>query len=283
MLSSSTGDRRLGRCRHGRRVHPGRSPTHRTARRLVRAGEASDPIRARLALTAIRRLKVIDTGAAELEREIGELVEASGVSRLRAVCGVGPITSLHANWINICNDPGCDEHVQTGTIQGCWNGGCSQGTVLVFSETQDLCGDYYPNMWSAPPSPDYPYYLSYDGLGKRNVYCNNGAVKQGYYFMYRKDSVNSNPFDQGALNVSAGYVEAGTEMNPQSTTLGTDRYGCDPNLVCSNQSYGMHLYNGSTWLIWTPANAASHLAESKPPYVHTISNYWTYSTCPVAC
>ncbi len=65
----------------------------RTARRLVRQGEAADPIRARLALSAIRRLKAIDAEAAELEREIGEAVEATGASRLRAICGVGPIVA----------------------------------------------------------------------------------------------------------------------------------------------------------------------------------------------
>ncbi|MCZ7536082.1 MAG: hypothetical protein M5T61_09240, partial [Acidimicrobiia bacterium] len=64
----------------------------RTARRLVRAGEASDPIRAWLALSAIRRLRR-STEAAEPEREIGELVEASGASRVRAICGVGPIVA----------------------------------------------------------------------------------------------------------------------------------------------------------------------------------------------
>lgn len=65
----------------------------RTARRLVRANEAADPIRARLALGAIRRLKVIDAEAAGLEHEIGEVVEATGASRLRAICGVGPIVA----------------------------------------------------------------------------------------------------------------------------------------------------------------------------------------------
>lgn len=65
----------------------------RTARRLVRASGGSDPIRTRLALGAIRRLKAIDAEAAEFEREIGELVEASGAARLRAICGVGPIVA----------------------------------------------------------------------------------------------------------------------------------------------------------------------------------------------
>jgi transposase len=65
----------------------------RTARRLIRGAAVSDPIRARLALTAIRRLKTIDVEASELEREIAEMVEASGTSRLRAICGVGPIVA----------------------------------------------------------------------------------------------------------------------------------------------------------------------------------------------
>lgn len=64
-----------------------------TARRLIRGAAASDPIRARLALLAVRRLKAIDTEAVELEREIGGMVEASGAARLRAICGVGPIVA----------------------------------------------------------------------------------------------------------------------------------------------------------------------------------------------
>jgi len=65
----------------------------RTARRLVRAGAATDPIRARLALGAIRRLKAIDAEAAELEHEIAGMVEATGATSLRAICGVGPIVA----------------------------------------------------------------------------------------------------------------------------------------------------------------------------------------------
>jgi transposase len=65
----------------------------RTARRLVRAAEATDPIRARLALGAIRRLKAIDAEAAELEHEIGDMVEATGASRLQSICGVGSIVA----------------------------------------------------------------------------------------------------------------------------------------------------------------------------------------------
>jgi len=65
----------------------------RTARRLVRQGQPEDPIRARLALAAIRRLKLIEAEAADLEAEIREAVEATGANRLLAVCGVGPIVA----------------------------------------------------------------------------------------------------------------------------------------------------------------------------------------------
>jgi len=63
------------------------------ARRLVRAAEASDPVRARLALAAIRRLRAVEAEAGELEAEIRALVDASGAPRLRAICGVGPIVA----------------------------------------------------------------------------------------------------------------------------------------------------------------------------------------------
>jgi transposase len=65
----------------------------RTAQRLVRAGQAADPIRARLALAGIRRLKLIETEAGDLEAEIRAAVAATGANRLLAVCGVGPIVA----------------------------------------------------------------------------------------------------------------------------------------------------------------------------------------------
>ena len=50
-----------------------------------------DPIRARIALGGIRRLRQIEAEAGGLEAEIRSLVEASGSARLLAVCGLGPI------------------------------------------------------------------------------------------------------------------------------------------------------------------------------------------------
>lgn len=65
----------------------------RTAARLVRQGQAADPIRARLALAAIRRLRSIEADAADLEAEIRATVAATGPTRLLAICGVGPIVA----------------------------------------------------------------------------------------------------------------------------------------------------------------------------------------------
>jgi transposase len=63
------------------------------AGRLARQARATDPIRARIALGPIRRLRQVETEAGELEAEIRSLVEASQSNRLLAVCGVGPIVA----------------------------------------------------------------------------------------------------------------------------------------------------------------------------------------------
>lgn len=56
------------------------------AGRLARQARATDPIRARIALGGIRRLR-------QIEAEIRSLVEASESSRLLAICGVGPLVA----------------------------------------------------------------------------------------------------------------------------------------------------------------------------------------------
>jgi transposase len=65
----------------------------RRARRLVRAAEGSDPVRARLALAAIRRLRAVEAEAGALEAEIRALVEASSSPRLLAICGIGSLVA----------------------------------------------------------------------------------------------------------------------------------------------------------------------------------------------
>lgn len=193
--------------------------------------------------------------------------------------GTVSTTAAHFDWITVCNNANCDEWVQQGTTQGCWNGGCSTSSVVMYTEILDVCGDYYPTNWSAPPSPDYPYYLYYNGGGARTILCLNGSKRTGYYFDFARGSLGG-VFTQGALDTTTGEIQAATEVNPPGSVIGTDYYGCDASKSCGNQSYGMHLYNGSSWTTWT---AASTKLTGNPPFVHTYNNYWSFATCPISC
>jgi transposase len=62
-----------------------------TARRLVLRGRAAEPVRAKLALAAVRRLHDLEREADQLEDEIKTAVAARKPTRLLAICGVGPI------------------------------------------------------------------------------------------------------------------------------------------------------------------------------------------------
>ena len=62
-----------------------------TARRLVLRGRAAEPVRAKLALTAIGRLHQLEREADDLESEIKTAVDARQPARLLGICGVGPI------------------------------------------------------------------------------------------------------------------------------------------------------------------------------------------------
>ena len=64
-----------------------------TARRLVMRARDADPIRAQLALSAIRRLLALETEIAGLERDLKAVVAARRPTRLLSICGVGPIVA----------------------------------------------------------------------------------------------------------------------------------------------------------------------------------------------
>ena len=63
------------------------------ARRLVLRARATDPVRCRLALAAIRRLATIDAEAAGLEGEIKHAVSARHPKQLLAICGVSTLVA----------------------------------------------------------------------------------------------------------------------------------------------------------------------------------------------
>jgi transposase len=64
-----------------------------TAKRLVMRGRAAEPVRAKLALTAIGRLQQLEREADDLEVEIKSALAARQPTRLLEVCGVGPIVA----------------------------------------------------------------------------------------------------------------------------------------------------------------------------------------------
>ena len=194
----------------------------------------------------------------------------------------------HVNYINICGSIDafgrCITWAQTGTYQGMNpDGGTSYSTVRMFWENMTACtnsADYYFGDVGVPPTPDYPYYISWNGGSSFDKTCSNGNHVTAYTWEWRKGSFTSNPFHYGDLGHTFGFASAATEVIDLAT-IGTDRFGCDHNKICTNPSYGLHLYNGSTWSLMT--NAVVLGGPGNPPYLHTWQNFWAFSTCPVAC
>jgi transposase len=63
------------------------------ARRLVVPARASDPVRGRSALSAMRRLAVLETDIRQLEHDLKAAVAARRPLRLLGICGVGPLVA----------------------------------------------------------------------------------------------------------------------------------------------------------------------------------------------
>lgn len=62
-----------------------------TAKQLVIRGRAAEPVRAKLALAALSRLRQLERQADDLEAEIKTAIAARRPTRLLKICGVGPI------------------------------------------------------------------------------------------------------------------------------------------------------------------------------------------------
>jgi len=187
-------------------------------------------------------------------------------------------SGLHLDWITLCQHDSCSQWTQVGTYQGYLTGHSNPDQVHVFYENVNVCGTYSNDDLGPPPTPNYAYYLSYDGNGQTGFYCPTHHT--GYIIQYRMGSIGSNPIFNGDLSTSDGLVLAKTE--DQGALLGTDYYGCQGVELCSNGSYGLHLYTSSTgiWSGWTGGSVPSN---GNPPYLHTFNNYWSFKTCPSLC
>lgn len=204
----------------------------------------------------------------------------------------------HADWISVCGPPSCGSNiwVQIGTYQGAIGGTIpndsisSYSGVDVYTEASDQCQDRTDVDHNAPPQADYPYYVNYDGQGPHTMTCPSysklaGQQVQYYNYQFRDGSSNDPPIAYGTLSSAAGQVETMTELYDGPTTpTNTDYYGCSASLSCTTDSYGLHLYNGSAWLVWNANYSTSVWSpEGDPPYRHSYNTYWSWKTCGAPC
>ncbi|HZC33434.1 MAG TPA: hypothetical protein VE640_09135 [Candidatus Bathyarchaeia archaeon] len=151
--------------------------------------------------------------------------------------------------------------------------------MTIYTENPDPCGFGNNAEHGTPPtgSPDYAYYVFYDGYN-----FSDSCAGREYEFLFKAGSITNPPLEYGYMGRSSGPAEINTEIYPtHDVVIGTDRYGCDPNLVCNNASFGIHLYDGS-WHSFTTSYSATPL-NGNPPWLHSYTNYWTFATCPVNC
>jgi len=96
----------------------------------------------------------------------------------------------------------------------------------------------------------------------------------------RKGSSGGTPFYYGVMSTNYGLVLAKTELQaPSGTTINYAFFGCSSS-SCTDSSYGLRLYDGSSWSLWTASSTSSN---ANPPYLHTYNNYWSFKTCPSTC
>jgi hypothetical protein len=184
---------------------------------------------------------------------------------------------IHAAWINLC-ESGCPRWVQTGTIQGCWMGGCAKSTLSAYRENIDACGAYYAANVGAPGASDYLYYLSRVGSAF-DLTCTNGTHRTAYTYEFKKGSITSVPFYYGNLSSSTGSAFAKSEYVGDATYT-TDWFGCDTLATCNTSSYGLRLRTNGSWALWTATSTPVH---GNPPYLHTYNSYWSFKTCASSC
>ncbi len=180
---------------------------------------------------------------------------------------------MHAVWINSCGSGCGTQWAQLGTFQGSVDGHTSYNTTMIYLENGDACGHWStPGPW-ALPSPDYAFYITFNGT------FYSGSCGYQYYYDYRKGSWTSPPFFTGNLSSPTGVIEVMAE-NQNSAPFGQDFFGCAPSLSCNDPGYGIHLLQStpSNWTAWTatPGSIRDYTLKS-------MQSYWAFETCPAAC
>jgi hypothetical protein len=181
------------------------------------------------------------------------------------------------------------EWVQTGTIVGLTNetqdtpGGPSgdqhiYANLTVYAENWDLCGWYHFHTYG-PVTGNHRYSVDYAGFRQTTI-CHLDAYIFGV-------SMDDQTWDVAGLWASAARADANIEThNPQGTCLtdaGSTYFGTD-NSGAASADYGLHLYDGTNWLLWTRQVDNPWIysgAAGTPPYQYdrlntSVTDYYSF-------
>lgn len=170
--------------------------------------------------------------------------------------------------------------VQIGLYQGtagtgtCPGATCirSRTSVHMYGEWTDSCSTYGISDLGVPPTPNYPYYLSYTGTS-------TSACGVAFQWAFRVGSFTNPPVLLKYMSVNAAGPQSFQEVqwNTVNETAPTTYHGLNASGAV-NDSYGLHLYkhSSSQWVLWNSTNAPNTYTQvtgAPPSYI--ISKLWS--------
>ncbi len=235
---------------------------------LVGAAEASDSHQA-------RPLAEFHLYAAQHANEL-----AHGVDGYIRKSTTVPLTADQGSVNFISVSPNSSEWVQTGQMQGTvWNGsGDSSTTVTEYWERNiPDCG--YKMTHLGTRSHLNEAYCITIGLTAVSHPCANPA--RMYPIYVRIGSWTSPPvgstysiyqFHYAQATTEAGFLGDGDEFPP----LGRDQFGLN-DTGGVNDGYGLHLYSGTSWILWS-TSISTFVNEDQPPHYSAAKKWSAFFT-----
>jgi hypothetical protein len=185
-------------------------------------------------------------------------IRASGTVMLDGV------NNFHAHFVNLCSHSNCDQWVQIGQSQG---HELSATQIWSYFESFDECGVRRLGKLGVPPTPNYPYYVSY-------LRETSGSCPQSQ-FAFRQGSWSNPAVGYGFMSFASGIAIAETEISSVGPRepINTNYFGTNDAHVYQ-ASKALHLWNG-TWAIWT---IATNEIEAEPPFRDTLHQWGAFKT-----
>lgn len=200
-----------------------------------------------------------------------------------------PTANGIANFLNLCSSTSCGQWVQLGPFQGTFGTGtcpgvtCIQSTTAIhmYWENLDGCSDYDNADLGAPPTPNYPYYVTRTGT---TITLDCGVEKK---YAFRFGSFVNPPSGYGYMSSTGGIPIVETEQKYDDAVGGMEPfavtyYGLN-NSHAINHSYAVRLYNLGTgvWSLWDTA-VATVTFHDNPPYYKGAEHWSAFDTQPTA-